>query len=61
MPEQQQEQRPLGESPWSRKDGGPGDGPRGPKIEKPDTRELLKKMQSVDRRSGQRYRQRTGQ
>jgi hypothetical protein len=59
MPEQQQkEQQPA---PWHKGIGGPDAGPVSPNINKPDTSKLLKKMQSIDRKSGERYRQRQGQ
>ena len=41
--------------------GGGGDGPSAPKVEKPNTEELLKKMRKVDPDQAKRYRQRTGQ
>lgn len=41
--------------------GGGGDGPSSPKVEKPNTEELLKKMRKVDPDQAKRYRQRTGQ
>ena len=41
--------------------GGSGDGPSAPKVEKPNTEELLKKMRKVDPDQAKRYRQRTGQ
>jgi len=41
--------------------GGGGDGPTSPKVEKPNTEELLKKMRKVDPDQAKRYRQRTGQ
>jgi hypothetical protein len=41
--------------------GGGGDGPSAPKVEKPSTEELLKRMRKVDPDQARRYRQRTGQ
>ena len=41
--------------------GGGDDGPSAPKVEKPNTEELLKKMRKVDPDQAKRYRQRTGQ
>ncbi len=41
--------------------GGGGEGPTAPKVEKPDTEELLKRMRKVDPDQARRYRQRTGQ
>ena len=44
---------------------GPGDngdgGPARPKVERPDTRDLLKRMRRVDPNLARRYRQRTGE
>lgn len=42
--------------------GGGGDsGPSAPKVDKPNTEELLKRMRKVDPDQARRYRQRTGQ
>jgi hypothetical protein len=41
--------------------GGGGDGPKEPKVEKPNTEDLLKRMRKVDPEQAKRYRQRTGQ
>ncbi len=41
--------------------GGGGEGPTAPKVEKPSTEELLKRMRKVDPDQARRYRQRTGQ
>ena len=42
---------------------GPGDegGPSRPKVERPDTRDLMKRMRRVDPNQARRYRQRTGE
>jgi hypothetical protein len=40
---------------------GDGEGPSAPKVEKPSTEELLKRMRKVDPDQARRYRQRTGQ
>jgi hypothetical protein len=56
MPDQAQKNRPV--APGS---GGGGDGPSAPKVEKPNTEELLKRMRKVDPDQAKRYRQRTGQ
>ena len=56
MPDQAQKTRPA--VPGS---GGGGDGPSAPKVEKPNTEELLKRMRKVDPDQAKRYRQRTGQ
>ena len=41
--------------------GGGGEGPTAPKVEKPNTEDLLKRMRKVDPDQARRYRQRTGQ
>jgi hypothetical protein len=56
MPDQAQKTRPAGSGP-----SGGGDGPGSPKVEKPNTEELLKRMRKVDPDQAKRYRQRTGQ
>jgi hypothetical protein len=56
MPDQTQKTRPTAPGP-----GGGGDGPTAPKVEKPNTEELLKRMRKVDPDQARRYRQRTGQ
>jgi hypothetical protein len=56
MPDQAQKTRPMGSGP-----GSGGDGPSSPKVEKPNTEELLKRMRKVDPDQAKRYRQRTGQ
>ncbi len=56
MPDQAQKTRPV--VPGS---GGGGEGPASPKVEKPNTEELLKRMRKVDPDQAKRYRQRTGQ
>ena len=38
-----------------------GEGPSAPKVDKPNTEELLKRMRKVDPDQAKRYRQRTGQ
>ncbi len=44
---------------------GPGDdgdgGPARPKVERPDTHDLLRRMRRVDPNQARRYRQRTGE
>ncbi|MEP6663069.1 MAG: ubiquitin-like protein UBact [Verrucomicrobiota bacterium] len=57
MPDQIQKNRPV--APGS--GGGGNDGPSSPKVEKPNTEELLKRMRKVDPDQAKRYRQRTGQ
>jgi hypothetical protein len=56
MPDQAQKNRPMAPG-----GGGGGQGPTAPKIEKPNTEELLKRMRKVDPDQAKRYRQRTGQ
>jgi hypothetical protein len=56
MTDQAQKTRPVVPGP-----SGGGDGPRDPKIQKPDVEELLKRMRKVDPDQARRYRQRTGQ
>jgi hypothetical protein len=57
MPDQMRKPAPPMPAPG----GGGGDGPSAPKVEKPNTEELLKKMRKVDPDQAKRYRQRTGQ
>jgi hypothetical protein len=56
MPERIQKPQPPAPAP-----GGGGEGPSAPKVEKPNTEELLKRMRKVDPDQARRYRQRTGQ
>jgi hypothetical protein len=56
MPDQAQKSRPIAPA-----GGGGGEGPSAPKIDKPSTEELLKRMRKVDPDQARRYRQRTGQ
>jgi len=56
MPDQAQRTRPAGPGP-----SGGGDGPSAPRVDKPNTDELLKRMRKVDPDQAKRYRQRTGQ
>jgi hypothetical protein len=58
MPDQMRKPAPPMPAPTG---GGGGDGPSAPKVEKPNTEELLKKMRKVDPDQAKRYRQRTGQ
>ena len=58
MPDQMRKPSPPVPAPGG---GGGGDGPSAPKVEKPNTEELLKKMRKVDPDQAKRYRQRTGQ
>ena len=56
MPDQAQKNRPAVPAP-----SGGGDVPSSPKVDKPNTEELLKRMRKVDPDQAKRYRQRTGQ
>ncbi len=56
MPDQAQKNRPVAPS-----GGGGGEGPSAPKVDKPNTEELLKRMRKVDPDQAKRYRQRTGE
>lgn len=57
MPDRIQKPQPPVPAPG----GGGGGGPASPKVEKPNTEELLKRMRKVDPDQARRYRQRTGQ
>jgi hypothetical protein len=60
MPERKTQ--PITEEPWTKpNDGGDEGGPRGPDVERPNTRELLERMKRVDPRQARRYRQRSGE
>ncbi len=52
--------RPAGPAPWARKEP-ERSGPTRPEVDRPDNKELLKKMRRVDPNQAKRYRQRTGQ
>lgn len=53
-------QKPTSPAPWEPKQGGE-DGPKSPDVDKPDTKDLLKRMKKVDPNQSKRYRQRTGE
>lgn len=55
------ERRTRPSDPIERGPGDGGDGPSRPKVERPDTRDLLKRMRRVDPNQARRYRQRTGE
>ena len=57
MPERKQ--RPTQEDPMTRPGG--DDGPERPGVDRPQSRDLLKRMKRVDPRQARRYRQRSGQ
>ncbi len=54
-------QRPAGPAPWEKRESDNGGGPRRPRVDTPDTKDLLKKMRKVDPNQARRYRQRTGE
>ncbi len=58
MPDRIQKPQPAIPAPGG---GGGGDGPSAPKVERPNTDDLLKRMRKVDPDQAKRYRQRTGQ
>jgi hypothetical protein len=58
MPDRIQKPQPTIPGPGG---GGGDEGPRSPKVDKPNTDELLKRMRKVDPDQAKRYRQRTGQ
>ena len=60
VPEPIQRPRPVVPGPGPGGGGG-GEGPREPRVDKPDTEELLKRMRKVDPDQARRYRQRTGE
>jgi hypothetical protein len=47
--------------PFDPGEGGGDEGPRRPKVERPSTDELIRRMRKVDPDQARRYRQRTGQ
>lgn len=59
MPDDARRIRPTG--PGGGGGGGDEGGPSEPKVERPNTDELLKKMRKVDPEQAKRYRQRTGE
>jgi hypothetical protein len=57
-------QRPPERSPWPPTDDendGKGDGPRAPRVDKPNTDKIMKRLLDVDKRQAEKYRQRTGE
>lgn len=52
--------RPLPSEPMQ-KPGGDDSGPSAPKVQRPDSRQLLDRMKRVDPDQAKRYRQRSGQ
>ena len=55
------ERRTRPSDPIERKPGDDGGVPSRPKVERPDTGDLLKRMRRVDPNQARRYRQRTGE
>jgi len=55
----ERQRRPFG--PAERKPGDDEGGPSRPDVDRPDTRDLLRRMRRVDPDQARRYRQRTGQ
>jgi hypothetical protein len=53
--------RPLPSTPLPRPGGDDSGGPSAPKVQRPDTRQLLERMKRVDPDQAKRYRQRSGQ
>ena len=47
--------------PWEPKPGEDDEGPRKPKVDRPDTEDILRRMRRVDPNQSRRYRQRTGE
>ncbi|MBI4530137.1 MAG: ubiquitin-like protein UBact [Candidatus Latescibacteria bacterium] len=50
--------RPV--DPWEKREGD-DPGPMKPDVDRPDTRDLLRRMRRVDPNQSRRYRQRTGE
>jgi hypothetical protein len=47
--------------PFDSGEGGDDEGPKRPDVNRPDTKELLRRMRRVDKDQSRRYRQRTGE
>ena len=60
MPDSARRTRPPAPAPGGG-GGDDGDGPAAPKVDKPNTDDLLKRMRKVDPDQARRYRQRTGE
>ncbi len=54
------DRKPKPTEPWD-KQKQDEDGPKRPDVDKPDTRDLLRRMRRVDPNQSRRYRQRTGE
>ncbi len=55
------ERAPRPTKPIDDNDDAPDTGPRRPRVERPSTDDILKRMRRVDPNQARRYRQRTGQ
>ena len=61
-PFQMRDRAPRPTKPIDGPDGGEdGDGPRRPKVDRPGTDDLLRRMRKVDPNQARRYRQRSGE
>ena len=58
MPEQKE--RPQEDAPWAPKST-PFDGPKDLSGDKPDTKNIMKKLKTISPEQAKRYKQRTGQ
>ena len=58
---QYRDRAPRPVKPLDADDSGPGEGPRRPKVERPNSDDILRRMRKVDPNQARRYRQRTGQ
>ena len=61
QPFQLRDRAPRPAKPVDDGDGGSDEGPRRPKVERPSSDDILKRMRRVDPNQARRYRQRTGQ
>ena len=55
------DRKPKPTAPWKKEQQQEEEGPRRPDVDKPDTRDLLRRMRRVDPNQSRRYRQRTGE
>lgn len=60
-PTQMRDRAPRPPKPLDGEDSADDQGPRRPKVERPNTDDLLRRMRRVDPNQARRYRQRTGQ
>ncbi|HIE25891.1 TPA: ubiquitin-like protein UBact [Candidatus Poribacteria bacterium] len=54
------DRKPKPTEPWDKRKQD-DEGPKRPDVDKPDTRDLLRRMRRVDPNQSRRYRQRTGE